>query len=142
MPAPLLLLEPADDFAEWIAPDVAPDSRTPILQTARLVLRAPHLDDAPAVARLINDRRIAENLSRVPHPYSRQDAETFIAGANRADDEVAFLVTLRDGTLIGGCGVGTLARRVSGDRLLVRRRLLGPRLRDRGGARGDRLWVR
>ena len=93
---------------EWIAPEVAPDGRTPIVETARLVLRAPRLDDAPAVVRLINDRRIAENLSRVPHPYSRQDAEMFIAGANRADDEVAFLVTLHDGTLIGGSGVGTL----------------------------------
>ena len=51
----------------------------PVLKTERLVLRAPRLDDAPALVPLINDRRIAENLSRVPHPYSRKDAETFIA---------------------------------------------------------------
>lgn len=93
---------------DFVALEVAPDGRTPIVETARLILRAPRLGDATAVARLINDRRIAENLSRVPHPYSRKDAEMFIAGANLADDEVAFVVTLRDGTLIGGCGVGTL----------------------------------
>ncbi len=93
-----------------IAPEIVPEGRTPVLETERLILRAPRLDDAPALVSLINDLRIAENLSRVPHPYSRKDAETFIAGANRADDEVAFLVTLRDGALIGGCGVGTLGR--------------------------------
>ena len=93
---------------EWTSPDVAPGSRAPILETARLVLRAPRLDDAPAVARLINDRRIAENLSRVPHPYSRRDADAFVSGANRADDEVVFVITSRDGTLVGSCGVVSL----------------------------------
>lgn len=92
-----------------ISPGIAPEARTPVLQTQRLVLRPPHLDDAPALVSLLDDRRVAENLSRAPHPYSFKDAETFISGVNLADDEVAFLVTLRDGTLIGACGVGTLA---------------------------------
>jgi RimJ/RimL family protein N-acetyltransferase len=92
-----------------ISPETVPEGRTPVLRTERLVLRAPRPDDAPALVPLINDRRVAENLSRAPHPYARKDAETFISGANLADDEVAFLVTLRDGTLVGACGVGTLA---------------------------------
>jgi len=92
-----------------ISPEIVPEGRTPVLETERLILRAPRLDDAPALVSLIGDRRVAENLSRVPHPYTHKDAETFIAGANLADDEVAFLVTLHDGTLVGGCGVGTLA---------------------------------
>ena len=41
----------------------------PVLETERLVLRAPHLEDAKAVATLANDRRIAENTARIPHPY-------------------------------------------------------------------------
>jgi RimJ/RimL family protein N-acetyltransferase len=92
-----------------IAPAILPENRPPVLETQRLLLRAPRLDDVPALVPLINDRRVAENLSRAPHPYSYKDAETFISGANLADDEVAFLVTLRDGTLVGACGVGTLA---------------------------------
>ncbi len=91
---------------ERISPEVLPQRRIPVLRTERLVLRAPRAADAQAVAALINDRRIAENLARVPYPYPRKEAETFIASANRSGDEVAFLATLADGTLVGGCGVG------------------------------------
>ena len=41
----------------------------PVLETERLVLRAPRLGDVKAVAVLANDRRIAENTARIPHPY-------------------------------------------------------------------------
>ena len=44
------------------------ESCTPVLETERLVLRAPQLGDAKAVAKLANDRRIAENTARIPHP--------------------------------------------------------------------------
>ncbi len=80
----------------------------PVLETERLVLRAPRLEDAKAVATLINDRRIAENLARVPHPYALADAEDFIARANKPGGETAFFATLPDDTIIGGCGVGKL----------------------------------
>ena len=55
----------------------------PVLETARLVLRAPRLGDVKAVAALANDRRIAENTARIPHPYRAGDAEDFITTANR-----------------------------------------------------------
>src|SRR6187401_2470681 len=77
----------------------------PVLETKRLVLRAPTLKDAKAVAVLANDRRIAENTARIPHPYKIADAESFIAGANKANGETVFLVTARDGTIMGACGV-------------------------------------
>ena len=54
----------------------------PVLETKRLVLRAPRLVDAKTVASLVNDRRIAENIARVPHPYRMSDAESFIADSN------------------------------------------------------------
>ena len=41
----------------------------PVLETERLVLRAPRLGDAKVVKTLANDRRIAENTARIPHPY-------------------------------------------------------------------------
>ena len=81
--------------------------RSPVLKTARLVLRAPAPDDAKALAALMNDRRIAENTARVPHPYTLQDAETFIDKI--ADgSELAFLVTLGGGEVVGSCGVATI----------------------------------
>ncbi|MGB7259220.1 MAG: GNAT family N-acetyltransferase [Pseudolabrys sp.] len=79
----------------------------PVLETKRLALRAPTLEDVKTVALLANDKRIAENTARIPHPYTMADAESFIGGANRAGGEVVFLVTL-DKHVIGACGITTL----------------------------------
>ncbi len=78
-----------------------------MLATERLVLRAPALKDAATVAKLANDRRIAENTLRIPHPYSLADAESFITAANAGDGEMAFLITAR-GAVIGACGIAML----------------------------------
>jgi len=67
-------------------------------------LRTARLEDAKAVAALANDRRIAENTARIPYPYKLADAEQFIAGASKKG-EAAYLVTLRDGTIVGACGL-------------------------------------
>lgn len=48
------------------------------IETARLVLRRPTLDDAETLAALANDIAIAENLATMPHPYSVADAQAFI----------------------------------------------------------------
>jgi RimJ/RimL family protein N-acetyltransferase len=76
----------------------------PVLETERLVLRAPRLADAEAIARLANDRRVAENTARIPHPYACEDADEFVAAVNRGEDEAVFAVVLK-GELIGMCGV-------------------------------------
>ena len=57
----------------------------PVLETERLTLRAPRLEDVKAIALIANDRRIAENTARIPHPYSVDDARAFIAAVNRGD---------------------------------------------------------
>jgi RimJ/RimL family protein N-acetyltransferase len=77
----------------------------PVLETKRLALRAPRLEDAKTVAVLANDRRIAENTARIPHPYRMSDAESFITGANKAGGEAVFLITMRDETIVGACGL-------------------------------------
>jgi len=77
----------------------------PVLETKRLALRAPHLEDAKTVAMLANDRRIAENTARIPHPYREADAESFFASANTPAGDAQFLITLRDGTIMGACGL-------------------------------------
>ena len=79
-----------------------------VLETPRLALRAPRLKDAKTVAMLANDRRIAENTARIPHPYKLSDAEGFLARANTAGGETAFLITLRDNKVIGSCGLMAL----------------------------------
>ena len=80
----------------------------PVLETERLVLRAPRLGDVKAVAVLANDRRIAENTARIPHPYRTGDAEDFIATANQGS-EMVFLITQRNGAAIGACGLHDVA---------------------------------
>jgi RimJ/RimL family protein N-acetyltransferase len=82
----------------------------PVLETERLILRAPRLGDAKAVAVLANDRRIAENTARIPHPYRVADAEDFVGTANLGG-EVVFVIALRGGKndhksdqVIGACG--------------------------------------
>src|SRR5262245_35648040 len=79
--------------------------RIPVLETERLILRAPRFDDAKAIAALVNDRRIAENTLRIPHPYALADAESFIATANAAGER-AFLIT-RGAAVLGACGIAT-----------------------------------
>ena len=81
----------------------------PVLETDRLVLRAPRLGDVKAVAALANDRRIAENTAQIPHPYRAGDAEDFVTSANRGND-TAFLIALSGGTVIGACGMSQLDR--------------------------------
>ncbi len=80
----------------------------PVLETKRLVLRAPQLEDAKAIAALANDRRIAENTARIPHPYTLAHAEEFVTNVDRGEGEAAFAVTLRDQTIIGGAGISKL----------------------------------
>ena len=50
----------------------------PVLVTERLVLRSPHEDDVPDLAKLANNRRVAEMLARMPHPYGSREARAFI----------------------------------------------------------------
>jgi RimJ/RimL family protein N-acetyltransferase len=49
-----------------------------VLETERLSLRQPTLADVKAIAHLANDRRIAENTRRLPHPYSQDHAVEFV----------------------------------------------------------------
>ncbi len=84
------------------------EASIPVLETARLVLRRPQLEDANAIAALANDRRIAENTRRIPYPYGLEDAEDFIARTGGRDGEMAFLIARNDGTVVGGCGIGLL----------------------------------
>ena len=89
-------------------PEAFREACMPVLETERLVLRAPQLEDVKAIAALANDRRIAENTRRIPHPYTLADAEKFVGWSSKPGGEMALLITLHNGTLVGGCGLGML----------------------------------
>jgi len=82
-------------------------ARTTVLKTARLTLRAPRPDDAKAIKALINDRRVAENMASIPHPYTLKDARSFIANAA---GKPLFVIARDDGRLVGGGGIGLRPR--------------------------------
>jgi RimJ/RimL family protein N-acetyltransferase len=80
------------------------ESSRVVLETERLVLRRPTLADVKAIARLANDRRVAQNTSRLPHPYTVSDAQTFVEALASQPRDTSFLIT-RDGDPLGIAGI-------------------------------------
>jgi RimJ/RimL family protein N-acetyltransferase len=91
-------------FAPEIVAHIERGVRVPVLETARLKLRAPRRDDAKALSALANEFRVAANTARLPHPYRVAHADEFIAAANSRAGEACFVV-VRDGRLIGACSI-------------------------------------
>lgn len=85
------------------------ESCIPVLETERLVLRAPRIEDATAVAELANNRKIAEMTANLPYPYRPSDASAFVQTLANAQDGATFAVFLkREGALAfaGMCSFG------------------------------------
>ncbi|MBU4529905.1 MAG: GNAT family N-acetyltransferase [Hoeflea sp.] len=81
----------------------------PILLTESLVLRPPHAEDIDAIAILADNPAIATMVSRIPHPYGRGDAETFVrASAKRGNGNCVYAITdAETGQLYGCCSLET-----------------------------------
>ena len=79
----------------------------PILVTERLVMRPPHEDDVTELAELAHDRRVADMLSRLPHPYTLDDAKAFVNSIREnAWSGCAYALTLAEtGAFIGCAGL-------------------------------------
>jgi RimJ/RimL family protein N-acetyltransferase len=75
-----------------------------VLETERLMLRRPTLADVKAIAHLANDRRIAENTRRLPHPYSQDHAIEFVRATANDKRETVFLIE-NNYTPIGVVGI-------------------------------------
>lgn len=76
------------------------------IRTPRLFLRPAWVEDAPALAAAIAHEAVARMLTRVPWPYTEQDAHAFVAG--EAQPKLPrLLITLPEqgGAVIGGCGL-------------------------------------
>ena len=55
---------------------------SPRIETRRLTLRAPVLEDAARVADICGDVSVARMTARMPHPYALSDAEDWIGRAH------------------------------------------------------------
>jgi RimJ/RimL family protein N-acetyltransferase len=91
-------------FAPEIVAHIGRAASVPVLETARLSLRAPCREDARMLATLANEFRVAVNTARLPHPYRVEEAEEFIAAANSRAGEACFVV-IRAGRPIGVCSI-------------------------------------
>lgn len=80
------------------------EARSDVLETARLTLRRPTLADVKAIARLANDRRIAENTRRLPYPYSPDHAVEFVRATAELGSENVFLIE-HDDRPVGMVGI-------------------------------------
>ena len=81
-----------------------------VLETQRLILRAPQADDIPRLVPLIGDFDISKNLSRVPHPYTERDGHEFVAKVTETKralgHDYAFSILRKaDEAYIGMCGI-------------------------------------
>jgi RimJ/RimL family protein N-acetyltransferase len=68
------------------------EARACVLETERLMLRRPTLADVKAITLLANDRRIAENTRRLPHPYLQEHAVEFVRAMADDNRETVFLI--------------------------------------------------
>jgi ribosomal-protein-alanine N-acetyltransferase len=79
------------------------------LETERLLLRTPKMDDVSSIASLIGEWEVAKNLGRVPHPYSEADAQAYVVKTEEArakGEAFNFVITRKsDSALMGACGV-------------------------------------
>ena len=88
------------DFSSITLQEARPD----VVATERLTLRRPTLADVSTIAHLANDRRVAENTRRLPHPYSQDDAVEFVRATAALGSETVFLIEC-DATPVGMVGV-------------------------------------
>ena len=80
---------------------------SPVVETRRLKLRAPGLQDCPRIAALANDIDIARMTMRMPHPFGVGDAEAFVVGVAGQDPARAatFLIEHEDHGPVGVLGL-------------------------------------
>ena len=76
------------------------------LRTRRLILRQPVSADAARIARLMNNFRVAGNLSRVPYPYTEADAIGWLRTwrQDHPPERTGFAIELPGEGIIGHCG--------------------------------------
>ena len=80
---------------------------SPVIETRRLTLRAPGLNDVEPLARLADDADVARMTLRMPHPFGVGDAEDFVLQVAAQDPARAatFVIEHEDHGLVGVLGL-------------------------------------
>lgn len=80
---------------------------SPVIETRRLTLRAPGLQDVEPLARLADDADIARMTLRMPHPFGVGDAEDFVLQVAAQDPARAatFIIDHEDHGPVGVLGL-------------------------------------
>lgn len=82
------------------------------LETPRLILRPPRLDDAPDIQTYASEWELAKTTLNIPHPYPENAALEWMQMLIEApeSDNYYFTVCLKDSTLVGAFNVGVIPR--------------------------------
>ncbi|MCS0505025.1 GNAT family N-acetyltransferase [Ancylobacter mangrovi] len=83
------------------------ESSTAVLETGRLILRAPRIEDMAWIAELADNRKVAEMTANIPHPYGMADAAAFVANLPGGPDAVTFAVFLKNEAALRGADEST-----------------------------------
>ena len=85
--------------------------RGQVIKTSRLTLRMPMIDDAARISDLAGDFAIARMTTRMPWPYSRGDADGFVARCQSQDPKLhaTFAIELENEGVVGVLGFFTPA---------------------------------
>lgn len=76
-------------------------------KSERFLMRPPNKKDARQIVCCVNHVGLARNLARLPHPYGREDANSWIAYTEKAraqGTEYAFVITHEEAGVIGSVG--------------------------------------
>ncbi|QFR33721.1 GNAT family N-acetyltransferase [Ancylobacter sp. TS-1] len=83
------------------------ESSIAVLETGRLLLRVPRIEDMTWIAELADNRKVAEMTANIPHPYGMADAAAFVANLPGGPEAATFAIFLKDeGVLRGTAGFG------------------------------------
>lgn len=82
------------------------------LETKRLIIRQPVLDDAPSIQTYVSDWELAKTTLNIPHPYPEDGALTWLRGQFESpqDHTYNFVICLKDTSLIGSINAVTAPR--------------------------------
>ena len=74
------------------------------ISLGKSTIRSFRAEDAQSLRAHIDNYEVARNMSAIPHPYSLQHAEEWIATASGANPQTHFAITIDD-KVVGGIGV-------------------------------------
>jgi RimJ/RimL family protein N-acetyltransferase len=78
-----------------------------VIETARLVMRAPAKRDLDGIVKLANNIKVAEMTATIPHPYTRKDAESWLEKVSSGHGySLVLYARAEKRTLVGVAGFG------------------------------------